>query len=64
MAHRLELIFSAAMKKFTMFKSADKLLNRVYSFYSRSAKRTLHLDAFVKEKKYPKFRLSHIIDVR
>lgn len=52
------------MKGFTMFKNIEEGMNGVYSFYSRSPKRTADLDDFVKQKNAKKFRPKKIFSVR
>ena len=52
------------MKGFIMFKRIEEGINGVYSFYSRSPKRTADLDDFVKQKNAKKFRPKKIFNVR
>lgn len=64
LSFRNEKIYQHAMKGFTMFKNIEEGMNGVYSFYSRSPKRTADLDDFVKQKNAKKFRPKKIFSVR
>ena len=64
LAHRLERVFKAAIRKFPKLKELDTYLNGVYSFYSRSSKRLIDLDDTMEAEGFKKFRLAHVIDTR
>ena len=64
LAHKLELVFGKAMKAFPTFKNIEKEANKLFSFYSKSHKRTNYLRDFLKYEDIRPFQLSKIFDVR
>ena len=63
-AHKLELVFGEAMKKFDSFSNIEKEANSLYTFYSQSHKRTNFLKDFLNEEEVPRFSLKRIFDTR
>lgn len=63
-AHKDHLTFGNAMKKILTLKNLETLCNKLFSFYSKSHKRTASLHKFLEMEEEDIFYLTYVFDVR